>query len=59
MNKQHEQTIEVNGRIYQYDPDCDCYYRVPVELSTFDKYAWIVTAVVLLALVIFLEWYRQ
>ena len=59
MNESYEQTIEINGKTYRYDPEYDCYYRVQVKLSTFDKYGWIVTAIVLLAIVIFLEWYRQ
>ena len=43
----YNEYIERRGRQYRYDPDYDCYYAVPVEMSGFDKYAWIITIVVL------------
>jgi hypothetical protein len=59
MNEQYEQTIEVNGRIYRYDPDYDCYYRVPVQLSTFDKYAWIVVILALVTIITLMGWWNR
>ena len=58
MNELYNETIERNGKIYHYDPDQDIYYRRYGPMSTFDKYGWIVVAIILLALVIFLDWYQ-
>ena len=43
----YNEYIERRGRQYRYDPDHDCYYAVEGEMSGFDKYAWIITIVVL------------
>jgi hypothetical protein len=59
MNEQYEKKIEVDGKIYWYDPDRDIYYPRPGPMSTFDKYGWIVISAILLATVLFLEWYQQ
>lgn len=56
MNELYEKTIVIDGKTYRYDPDYDCYYRVPVKLSAFDKWAWIVTSIILLVVVLVLEW---
>lgn len=58
MNELYNETIERNGKIYHYDPDQDIYYCRYAPMSAFDKYTWIVTIVVLLAVVIFLDWYQ-
>ena len=58
MNELYDKTIEVNGRVYRYDPDYDCYYRVPVKLSTFDKYSWIVATILLSAVCIYVEFIK-
>jgi hypothetical protein len=58
MNKQYEQTIEVNGKVYRYDPNCDCYYHVPVKLSTVDQYSWIVAIVLLSIVCIYVEFFK-
>ena len=58
MNELYNETIERTGKIYHYDPDQDIYYRRYGPMSTFDKYGWIVVAIILLALVIFLDWYQ-
>ena len=58
MNELYNKTIVINGKTYQYDPDYDCYYRVPVKLSTFDKYAWIVTIVLLSTVCIYVEYFK-
>ena len=58
MNELYNETIERKGKIYHYDPDHDIYYCRYAPMSTFDKYAWIVTIVILLATVIFLDWYQ-
>ena len=57
MNDLYDKTIEVDGRVYRYDSDYDCYYRVPVKLNTFDKYAWIVAIVLLSAVCIYVEYF--
>ena len=43
----YNEYIERRGRQYRYDPDYDCYYAVPVKLSLFDQWAWIVTIILL------------
>ena len=58
MNELYEKTIEIDGKIYRYDPDFDCYYRVPVKLSTFDRYAWIVCIVLLTGICVYLEFFK-
>lgn len=54
MNELYEQTIEVNGKTYRYDPDYDCYYRShPQEpLSMTDRLIQISTALALLILLV-------
>lgn len=58
MNELYEKTIEVEGRTYRYDPDYDCYYRVPVKLSKFDRYSWIVAIVLLSVVCIYVEFFK-
>jgi hypothetical protein len=58
MNDMYNETVERNGKIYHYDPDRDIYYRRYGPMSTFDKYSPIVTIVILLAVVVFLDWYK-
>jgi hypothetical protein len=58
VNELYEKTIEIDGKTYCYDPDRDIYYRRYEPMSTFDKYAWIVVSIILLALIIFLDWYK-
>ena len=57
MNKLYEKTIEVDGRKYCYDPDSDSFYRVPVKLSTFDKYSWIVAVILMSIVCIYVEYF--
>jgi len=59
MNNDEYNHIEIiRGRQYRYDPDYDCYYSVPVKLSRFDQWAWIVTIAVLAGLSFYLEFVR-
>jgi len=58
VNELYEKTIEVDGKTYCYDPDRDIYYVRNQPMSKFDRYAYLVTIVVLLAMVIFLDWYQ-
>ena len=58
MNDLYNETIERNGKIYHYDPDRDIYYRRYGPTSTFDKYAWVVTILILLTTVIVLEYIK-
>lgn len=57
MNDLYNQTIEVNGKTYHYDPDRDIYYA-RTEESTISKWAWLVLVIVLSIAAIFLE-YQQ
>jgi hypothetical protein len=57
-NDLYNETIERNGKIYHYDPDQDIYYRRYEPMSTFDKYAWVVTILILLTTVIVLEYIK-
>lgn len=47
MNELYEQTIQVKERVYRYDPDMDCYYRVHEPLSFWDTWGWILVVLVL------------
>ena len=58
MNEQYEQYEIIRGRKYRYDPDSDVWYPVSVELSFFDKWAWIVCIVLLSAVAFYLEFLR-
>jgi hypothetical protein len=58
MNNLYDKTIERNGKIYHYDPDADIYYCRYTPTSTFDKYAWIVTILLLSAACIYVEYFR-
>jgi hypothetical protein len=57
MNELHNETIERNGRVYRYDSDADCFYRVPAKLSTWDQYSWIVAVALLSAVCIYVEYF--
>ena len=58
MNELYNETIERNGKTYHYDPDRDIYYCRYEPMSTFDKYAWFVTILILLTTVIVLEYIK-
>ena len=58
MNDSYNEYITRNGKTYRYDPDYDCYYTVPVNLSRFDRYAWIAVIVLLSAASIYIEFLR-
>ena len=55
-NELYNETIERNGKTYHYDPDMDIYYCRHTPMSTFDKYAWIVTILLLSAACIYVEY---
>ena len=40
MNELYEQTIEVQGRTYRYDPDSDCYYRCDLQPPETNRERW-------------------
>ena len=47
--------IEREGRLYRYDPDYDCYYRVFTReeydsLSHWEKYHWLYVCIVCLVI---------
>jgi hypothetical protein len=58
MKDPYNEYIERRGKYYRYDPDYDCYYAVPQELSTFDKYGWIAVIIVLAILAYALDHFR-
>lgn len=58
MNELYNEYIERRGKTYRYDPDYDCYYAVPVKLSKFDQWAWIVMIAGLGAVCFYLEFLR-
>ena len=50
MNEQYKETIEIEGRVYRYDPDFDCYYRShnqPPETAQ-ERWTKVAIAIVLL-----------
>jgi hypothetical protein len=57
VNELHNETIERNGRVYRYDADTDCFYPVPVKLSTWDQYSWIVAVALLSVVCIYVEYF--
>ena len=59
MNKQYEKKIVVDGKIYWYDPARDIYYPRNEPMSAFDKYAWIVLILVLLATITLMGWWDR
>ena len=48
MNDSYNELIERRGKQYRY-------YPVPVKLSTFDKYLWIVAIVLMSAVCLYTE----
>lgn len=65
MNQLYDKTIDIDNKIYRYDPDHDCYYRYDPVPSETNKERWIkvtVGCVFLIILLIsgppFLEWLK-
>jgi hypothetical protein len=54
VNDLYEKTIEVDGRVYRYDPDRDVYYRES-ELVGWDTWGWLAVILVLAAVGLYLE----
>jgi len=54
MTEPYEQIIEVNGRVYRYDPEWDLYYRCDPqpEETLKEKTIKIICAVAVLALIV-------
>jgi hypothetical protein len=57
-NDLYNKTVERNGKTYHYDPDQDIYYCRHEPMGTFDRYAWIVTILLLSAVCIYIECFR-
>jgi hypothetical protein len=65
MNEQYNKTIEIEGRVYRYDPDFDCYYRShdqPLETAQ-ERWTKVAIATVLLIILVvvappLLEWLK-
>jgi hypothetical protein len=60
MNNQLNEYIDKDGKLYRYDPDYDCYYRVftrdeYADLPHWDKHSWIYVIVALCAIAYYVE----
>lgn len=61
MNNQLNEYIDKDGKLYRYDPDYDCYYRVftcdeYADLPHWDKHSWIYVIVALTAIAYYVEY---
>jgi hypothetical protein len=56
VNELYEKTIEVEGRVYRYDPDRDVYYR-EFEPVGWDAWGWLAVILVLAAVGLYLEFW--
>jgi hypothetical protein len=52
MNDLYSETIEVNGRVYCYDPDQDLYYRSHYQTPETPRERWTKVAVASLLLLL-------
>lgn len=57
MNETVDNTVEHNGRLYRYDSDYDCWYRVYQrgdydDLSHWKKFSWLYVCAVCLVIAI-------
>lgn len=54
MNELYNTTIEINGRVYRYDPDHDCYYRSHYQTPETELERWtkVIGATILLILIV-------
>ncbi len=43
----YNQTIELKGRVYRYDPDFDCFYPAEGSMNTWDRWGWLAVIVAL------------
>jgi hypothetical protein len=45
---------EINGKVYKYDPDYDCWYRTYTkeDLNHWDKYSWLYVIAILSATIL-------
>ena len=63
MDDKYKDCIHKDGKLYRYDLDYDCYYRVfsreeYVELPHWDKYSWLYCVAVLAAICYYVEFIR-
>ena len=56
MNELYEKTIEVEGRVYHYDPERDIYYRES-DSDDWDTWGWLAVLLVLVVLGLYLEFW--
>ena len=62
MNELYEQTIEVNGRVYRYDPDHDLYYRSHHQEPETELERWtkVIGGIILLVIIyVGMSYYRN
>lgn len=58
MNDLYTKTIEVDGVVYNYDPDQDIYYRRYQDESGYSQWAWVWCIIVLAAVCYYVEYLR-
>jgi hypothetical protein len=51
MNELYNQTIEIEGRVYRYDPDSDCYYRSHNRTPETERERWTKVAIAISLLI--------
>jgi len=59
-NDEYQKTIEVDGKVYRYDPDYDCYYRSHHQAPETERERWTkigIALFLLLLIMIFSEYY--
>jgi hypothetical protein len=49
-------SVTINGKLYIYDSEADCYYRYR-EPTTWDTWSWLAVIFILAAIAIYFEFY--
>jgi hypothetical protein len=52
VDELYKKTIEIDGRIYRYDPDSDCYYRSHHQTSETEQERWTKVAIAISLLIV-------
>jgi hypothetical protein len=60
MDNNHKDCIDKDGKLYRYDSDYDCWYRVftrdeYADLPHWDRYSWIYVIVALCTICYYVE----
>ena len=61
MDDKYKDCIDKNGKLYRYDPDYDCWYRVftrdeYADLPHWDKHGWLYCVAALTAICFYVEY---